>query len=729
MARPSSTGRPGASPCQNGSLPGWPGAGETSTRSWVMSSIRQDDDAEQEHVADPRLVDHLLVELAHPAAAAAAVALPPARNTPNRPRSGIVPPLVTASRWAPGRPVQLAGDAVPDQPGPQLGERVGRVAAGQHVEHGLERRAGQPGERRGAAHQLLQLVDVPVVHGHHRDDLLGQHVERVARRCASPRSRRRASARPRRRTGPGRRGTWGRSRRGTRRRPGGRPARPAAARWPPTAATRPGPPGRPRPCRCRAPGCEVATTAGSRPAFSASSIRARCSRDTEPWWARATSTGAAARAPAPDSAISSAGGRASARRAPCLGPLGGELVEPGGQSRSASRRELANTIVDCAPRRGRARAPRRAARWSARSRRPPPGRRPRRARRVGDLQVGHVLDRHHDLQLDPLARRRAATIVTGRRAAEEAWPPRRPAAPWPTARSAGPARSSKRVQPLQARGPGGRRAWCRQTACTSSTITVSTPRSASRAWRGEQQEQRLGRGDQDVGRRARPTGGARRPGCRRSASPTVMSGSGRPSRARGLADAGQRRAQVALDVDRQRLQRADVEHPAALPRVGRRPARVASRSSAHRNAASVLPDPVGATTSVCSPPAIAAHARAWAGVGAAKAAANQARVASLKPSRRLGPGRRERRHEPILPRPADSSRRRWHRRGHRRGAPGVGHRRAVQSPPAGTVTPTVRPPTFPPRREPRRRPRPRGRRCTERAGSRRSRPGARPPGR
>ena len=40
-AAPSSAGRPRASPFQNGSRPGMPGAGVTSTRSWVMSSIRQ----------------------------------------------------------------------------------------------------------------------------------------------------------------------------------------------------------------------------------------------------------------------------------------------------------------------------------------------------------------------------------------------------------------------------------------------------------------------------------------------------------------------------------------------------------------------------------------------------------------------------------------------------------------------------------------------------------------
>src|SRR6266581_9245332 len=60
---------------------------------------------------------------------------------------------------------------------------------------------------------------------------------------------------------------------------------------------------------------------------------------------------------------------------------------------------------------------------------------------------------------------------------------------------------------------------------------------------------------------------------------------------------------------------------------------VASLSMAHRNAASVLPDPVGAITSVFSPLPIDAQAWACAWVGSAKAAANQALVALLKPSR------------------------------------------------------------------------------------------------
>ncbi len=54
--------------------------------------------------------------------------------------------------------------------------------------------------------------------------------------------------------------------------------------------------------------------------------------------------------------------------------------------------------------------------------------------------------------------------------------------------------------------------------------------------------------------------------------------------------------------------------------------RAASRSIDHRNAASVLPDPVGATTSVLSPSAMEFQAPSWAAVGAAKAPVNHSRV-------------------------------------------------------------------------------------------------------
>jgi hypothetical protein len=69
----------------------------------------------------------------------------------------------------------------------------------------------------------------------------------------------------------------------------------------------------------------------------------------------------------------------------------------------------------------------------------------------------------------------------------------------------------------------------------------------------------------------------------------------------------------------------------------------------HRNAASVLPDPVGATTSALRPPEIAAQAPAWAAVGALNEASNHALVAGEnRPVTSLIPG--------ILADPTDSRR-------------------------------------------------------------------------
>jgi hypothetical protein len=85
----------------------------------------------------------------------------------------MVPPLVTASRWPPGLPRSV--------PGPQAGELVARVTAGQHIEHGFQHRTGKSGKRGRPADCALQRRHVPVVHRRHRDDLLGEHVERVAR--------------------------------------------------------------------------------------------------------------------------------------------------------------------------------------------------------------------------------------------------------------------------------------------------------------------------------------------------------------------------------------------------------------------------------------------------------------------------------------------------------------------------------------------------------------------
>src|SRR4029453_5596444 len=55
-----------------------------------------------------------------------------------------------------------------------------------------------------------------------------------------------------------------------------------------------------------------------------------------------------------------------------------------------------------------------------------------------------------------------------------------------------------------------------------------------------------------------------------------------------------------------------------------------SRSMPHRNAASVLPEPVGALSSTWSPDAIAGHACSWAGVGPSNAPVNQLRTSGEK---------------------------------------------------------------------------------------------------
>ena len=92
--------------------------------------------------------------------------------------------------------------------------------------------------------------------------------------------------------------------------------------------------------------------------------------------------------------------------------------------------------------------------------------------------------------------------------------------------------------------------------------------------RGEQQEQRLGRRDQDVcGLALEPRAVARRRIARADAHrrhDVAVAACGGDAR-----DAGNRRAQVALDVDCQGLDRRDVEH--AAPRVCRRHRRRTSR--------------------------------------------------------------------------------------------------------------------------------------------------------
>ncbi len=87
---------------------------------------------------------------------------------------------------------------------------------------------------------------------------------------------------------------------------------------------------------------EVATTAGSRPAFNSSSTRDRCSLETEPWWARAMTGGAPLAAPEPP--ISSAGACASGKAVPVARSWAISFSRL--HRRSARRRELAKTMVE-----------------------------------------------------------------------------------------------------------------------------------------------------------------------------------------------------------------------------------------------------------------------------------------------------------------------------------------------------------------------------------------------
>ena len=158
--------------------------------------------AQQERLADARLVHHLLVQLANARAGGPQVhgeqpAIGDGAAAQQRDQRGVA---------ARGQPI---GGAVPGQARAQIGELVRWIPARQHVQHGQKDVVGQRREGVGALHQLLQprhgqprrlvargrcaalalsrarrrrLADAAVGHaGHGGHDLLRQHVQRVAR--------------------------------------------------------------------------------------------------------------------------------------------------------------------------------------------------------------------------------------------------------------------------------------------------------------------------------------------------------------------------------------------------------------------------------------------------------------------------------------------------------------------------------------------------------------------
>ncbi len=127
--------------------------------------------AEQERLALAALGDHLLVELAD----ARAVADVHGERAAIRNR---------AARQHAEQPRALARDEhvglpIPRQPRAQLRERIGRIAAGEHVDDANQDRARQLAIRRRARDHRREVVDAPRLDRDHRDDLLREHVERA----------------------------------------------------------------------------------------------------------------------------------------------------------------------------------------------------------------------------------------------------------------------------------------------------------------------------------------------------------------------------------------------------------------------------------------------------------------------------------------------------------------------------------------------------------------------
>ena len=132
--------------------------------------------AERERLAHLAFEHHLFIELAdahRPIRAGEEHAVQAAIGN----RSGV------GNGHAPGAfaPRDRVVHAVPRDARAQLRELVRGVAARQHVEHPLEHPQTEIRVRRGAAHAREQIVGVPHVHAGHRDDLLREHVEGVAR--------------------------------------------------------------------------------------------------------------------------------------------------------------------------------------------------------------------------------------------------------------------------------------------------------------------------------------------------------------------------------------------------------------------------------------------------------------------------------------------------------------------------------------------------------------------
>ena len=129
---------------------------------------------EHDRIARPRLEDHLLVQLADARAAL----------------TDVHAVIAAIGNRAAGDARQQRGAAacaqallgvIPAQPRAQVREVRGRIAAGEHLEHAGQRFLREIGVAVGAPHRAAQLRDRARAVAAHGDDLLSEHVERVAR--------------------------------------------------------------------------------------------------------------------------------------------------------------------------------------------------------------------------------------------------------------------------------------------------------------------------------------------------------------------------------------------------------------------------------------------------------------------------------------------------------------------------------------------------------------------
>ena len=132
--------------------------------------------AESEHVADPRLVDHLLVEFADACAGRL-----PGDEDAEQPAVGDRAAARDRDPLRAGASGERAGVAIPDETRAQLGELVGGEAPGEQIQRRLVRRAGERGEGRTPAHRVEPLLHVEGVQRARGDGLLREDVEGVPR--------------------------------------------------------------------------------------------------------------------------------------------------------------------------------------------------------------------------------------------------------------------------------------------------------------------------------------------------------------------------------------------------------------------------------------------------------------------------------------------------------------------------------------------------------------------